>query len=119
MKLYPNFGSLTDLHEELANARDDSKLLSLFEESHQEYYTMLRNVAQSDSENSLKNSLDTQFLKKSVELNKDSFNQQFHYGLFYSYLKLKEQEINNIMWISECIKQKQKERINEYIVIYE
>lgn len=54
-----------------------------------------------------------------VELHKDSFMQQFHYGMFYSYLKLKEQEIRNIVWIAECISQDQKNRIDDFVKIYE
>jgi len=44
-----------------------------------------------------------------------SFEQQFNYGVFYSYFKLKEQEIRNILWIAECILQDHKQDINHYI----
>ena len=31
-----------------------------------------------------------------------AFEEQFHYGCFYAYLKLKEQEIKNVMSSSAC-----------------
>jgi V-type H+-transporting ATPase subunit d len=63
-------------------------------------------------------SLEDCFFEHEVHLNKLSFEQQFHYGVFYSYLKLKEQEIRNIVWIAECISQDQKGRISQYIPIF-
>lgn len=30
-----------------------------------------------------------------------AFEQQFHYACFYAYIRLKEQEIKNIMWLVE------------------
>jgi V-type H+-transporting ATPase subunit d len=44
------------------------------------------------------------------------YEQQFHYAVFYAYMRLREQEIRNIMWISECVAQDQKTRINDGIV---
>ena len=41
---------------------------------------------------------------------------QFHYGVFFAYVRLREQEIRNLMWISECVAQNQKSRIHDGIV---
>ena len=35
-----------------------------------------------------------------VRLNGLAFQQQFQHGIFYSYIKLKEQEARNLVWIS-------------------
>ncbi|SCV68214.1 BQ2448_335 [Microbotryum intermedium] len=60
-------------------------------------------------------SLEDHFFQHEVGLNKLAFMQQFQYGLFYSFFKLKEQEIRSLTWIAECIAQNAKDRINDYI----
>lgn len=63
-------------------------------------------------------SLEDEFFKHDVELNKQSFLQQFQYAVFYSFVKLKEQEVRNLTWIAECIAQDAKDRVNDYISVF-
>lgn len=63
-------------------------------------------------------SYDSLFYKHEVYLNELSFENQMHYGIFYSFMKLREQEIRNIEWIANCIEQGQKQRINQYLPIF-
>ncbi|KAL2550446.1 Uncharacterized protein Fot_11976 [Forsythia ovata] len=41
---------------------------------------------------------------------------EFHYGVFFAYMRLREQEIRNLMWISECVAQNQKSRVHDSVV---
>ena len=42
------------------------------------------------------------FIEKSKKYSL-TFENQFHYGCFYGYLKLKELEIKNIVWLAELV----------------
>ncbi|KAJ3087826.1 H(+)-transporting V0 sector ATPase subunit d [Quaeritorhiza haematococci] len=111
-RLFPTIGKLyPDGVGKLARA-DDVDQVRMVVEQYGEYRDFFDTPPGSDK------SLEDKFFEYEVQLNKKSFAQQFHYGVFYSYLKLKEQEIRNLVWIAECIAQQQKDRIGAYIGIF-
>ncbi len=59
--------------------------------------------------------LEDRFFVHEVHLNKLAFLQQFQYAVFFSYIKLKEQEIRSLTWIAECIAQNARDRIHDFI----
>jgi len=114
-KLYPTFGLL---HPEgtgrLGRAEDLEQVRSAMD-----FYPIYRNLF-TESQGGIHSdkSLEDSFFEYEVKLNKLAFETGFTYAVFYSYVKLKEQEIRNIVWISECIQQGQQAKINQYIPIF-
>jgi len=50
-------------------------------------------------------------------MNEFAFEQQFHFGIYYAWIRLKEQEIRNLRWICEMMELgKQKEKVANFIV---
>jgi len=63
-------------------------------------------------------SIDDAFYERDVQNLELAFEGQMHFASFYAYVKLKEQEIRNLVWISECILQQQKDEINKFVPVF-
>lgn len=118
-KLYPSVTGISDKKGSLYT----SKLAQCVEydtikgavEAFPEYKKALESLG-ADGYAAEQTTMDKEFDELEVNLNRLAFEQQFHYGMYYAYVKLKEQEIRNIVWIADCISQDQKGEIDRYMV---
>ncbi|EGG23152.1 hypothetical protein DFA_05284 [Cavenderia fasciculata] len=112
-KLFPTIGQLyPEGTSKLARCEDISQVRQILE-----VYSTFRNLL-SEGVVSGDLSLETSFQKHEVHLNRMAFEDQYGYGVFYAYFRLREQEIKNIIWISECILQNMKSKIDQYVPIF-
>ena len=112
-RLYPGVGHLypagTSMLVDVQDEEELGRVLSLFPQ-----YAALWNMHSGGGDKSI----DDGFYERDVQMLELAFESQFHFGCFYAYVKLKEQEIRNLVWISECILQQQKDEINKFVPVF-
>jgi V-type H+-transporting ATPase subunit d len=113
-RLYPSVGHLypvgTSMLRDVADEEELGRVLELFPE-----YSAIWNVHASGGGDK---SIDDCFYERDVQMLELAFESQFHFSVFYAYVKLKEQEIRNLVWVSECILQQQKDEINKFVPVF-
>lgn len=110
-KLYPAVGLLYPQGQQgLAACEDYDQVRSVLE-NYSQYHTIYSKMGFGETP-----LLDKAFYEEEVRRSIGSLDLQFHYGVFYAYLCMREQEIRNLMWVSECVQQDQKARIYDGIV---
>merc|ERR1712087_367382 len=61
-------------------------------------------------------SMEDLVFKENGNMYEMAFEQQYHFGIFYAWVKLREQEIRNIRWIADMIILQTKDHIDDTIV---
>lgn len=114
-QLYPSIGDLYPEGTELLSRVDEDAKLVQALSSYPLYRSIFEKLTSTSAEDF---SVDDEFYKHEVQLYELAFESQMHFGVFYAYVKLKEQEIRNLVWIGECILQRRKDQISKYVPIF-
>lgn len=92
---------------------------NLYEECKQFYLKDENAVRENKIVDNKVKSLEDLLYVKLVKLCETAFEQHYHFGIFYAWVKLKEQEIRNIVWISDMILMNRKDCIDCIVPIFE
>mmetsp|Transcript_4054 Transcript_4054/g.3422 ORF Transcript_4054/g.3422 Transcript_4054/m.3422 type:complete len:274 (-) Transcript_4054:113-934(-) len=113
-RLYPAVGHLypagTSMLTDVSDEDELGRVLELFPQ-----YSSIWNIHSAGGGDK---SIDDAFYERDVQQLELAFESQMHCSVFYAYVKLKEQEIRNMVWISECILQQQKDEINKFVPVF-
>ena len=63
-------------------------------------------------------SLESAFFEREISMCHLAFLQMFQYGVHYAWLRLKEQEIRNLMWVCECLALNRRDKVQSGILYY-
>ena len=114
-KLYPSIGELYPAGTEALSKVDDEQKLAAAVNCFPIYRTIFDKFINLSADEF---SIDDEFYRKEVQMCELAFESQMHFGVFYGFLRLKEQEIRNLVWICECILQRKKDQIMNFVPVF-
>jgi len=123
--LYPNFGYLyPEGTDKICKAWNQTTLRAALEpyNMYRELFDSVKmfydkEVAKTDKQRNIK-SMEDMLFSETVKLYEETFDQQFHFGVFYAWTKLKEQEIRNLGWICNMVLMSKKEHVDDIVHIF-
>jgi len=108
--LYPQFGYLyPEGHANIYYKAFNEASVRVALEGYQSYlklYDECKSLYEADTDKSSMGSataVEDLVMRKNVNMYEMAFEHQFHFGVFYAWVKLKEQEIKNVRWIANMI----------------
>lgn len=122
--LYPTFGYLyPEGFKMLKSAWNDTTVRGALEPypKYSAIYEQVKEFYDTESKERVSNlegvqSIEDVIYKDNVHEYEMAFEQQYHFGVFYAWVKLREQEIRNIRWIANMIVLQTKDHIDDTIV---
>jgi len=123
--LYPNFGYLyPEGTEKIRKAWNETTVRAALE-PYKKYCDLFDQVKHFyDKEKRAESSGRYQSLEdllyvENVNLYELAFEQQYHFGVFYAWVKLREQEIRNLEWIANMVVMNKKDHVEDIVPIFQ
>eukprot|EP00939_MAST-03C_sp_MAST-3C-sp1_P000277 g277.t1 len=116
--LLPSFGMIYPQGTALMKDVKKESDLTTFLKKYKAYSRLWEVWADLENKDDDSGGLDDGWYHFMLELYETAFLGQCNYAPFYAFVKLKEQEVRNLVYICECIQQRQKDKIGLYIPIF-
>ena len=111
--MFPSIGTLASVREQLSKVDSREALAEQLKASgHHAWADLFEDVQDASGR---RQGFERKLLEKSVEVYRDTMSRQFQFGVYFGWVKLKELEVQNLIWISECIVQGMRNRVHEFV----
>merc|ERR1712093_251511 len=121
--LYPNFGYLfPEGADKIRKAFNETTVRAALEPyaNYLKLYDQCKEFYESDSKKAVgkMKSIEDLLYQETVSMYELAFEEQYHYGVAYAWVKLREQEIRNLEWIANMILMGRRDKVEEIIHIF-